>query len=90
VGASYKRVAPLPSYACITGTSCTYGMYTSSATYTDSPSTGSSFCATIGHEELKGTVVRSPALTADVAAKGECGGVTRCEAYRWMIRVVEV
>jgi hypothetical protein len=75
-GVPCKGVVLLPSYAYITGFSRTYGIRTTSASCADSPSTDSFWCTAIGHEEVRKTVVRSPMLVAEGAARDGCGGVT--------------
>jgi hypothetical protein len=74
-----KGEALLPSYADTASTSCA-----------DSPSTSVSWCAPTDCEELKVTVVRSLALTADGAATGKYGGLIGHVADQRTIRVVEV
>jgi hypothetical protein len=98
VGTTYKWPAPLPSCTRVAsgsctrgiGTSCTYGICTTSAYCVDFPGTGDSWCNTIGHKELRGTVVRSPVLIADGTNRDGCGGVTRCATNQQTIGVADV
>jgi hypothetical protein len=98
VGTPYRRVVPLPSSVSIAsiscahdiGTSCTRGINISGASYADSPDMGASWCATVGHEELRGTEVRSPMLTADGTNRDGCGGVIGRVADRRVSRVAKV
>jgi hypothetical protein len=53
------------------GISCTYG---TGASRTSSASV--SRCIVVSHNEVEGTMARSPALAADSAIRGKCGDVT--------------
>jgi hypothetical protein len=81
IGISHAYIAGV-SHACDTGT---FG-----ASCVDSPSTGASWCTTVGREEIGGSLVGSPALVADGAAKVGCVGVTKHTADQRMIIVAEV
>jgi hypothetical protein len=85
-GIPCEEVVPLPSYAPVADASCarnneascTCGICTTSTCRADSPSTSGSWCTSVGHKELGGTVVRSPMLVADGTTRDGCGGVTGC------------
>jgi hypothetical protein len=55
-----------------------------------SPSTSASWHTTIGREELRGTLIGSPTLTANSASSVCCGGVTGCAADQQTVGVAEV
>jgi hypothetical protein len=87
-GVPFKRGAPLPSSACITGTSCAYIISASCAdpssgiSSTDSHSTNASWHIIAGYEELGGTLIGSPMLETDDTTRVGCGGVTGHAADR--------
>jgi hypothetical protein len=91
-----RRVAPLPSCTYIISASHAYiigASYTNpsfSISCLDSIGTGTSWCKTIGREELGGALVGLPTLAAEGATRVGCGGVTTHETNQLAIGDVEV